>query len=129
MFVSHSKFTDTMASANIDRKAATPVQAPAPKQQPQQQQYQQTEAEQPAFNPAAIREFTPSTQPSQNGAPSDATNQYDPFSMSAVNQAIPSTPYNPYANDQNNLGGSTAPFFSGQSGYAAPAQPVSFARP
>lgn len=66
--------------------------------------------------------------PSQNGSSSDTSNPYDPFSMSAVNQAMPSTQYNPYANDQNNLGGSTAPFFPGQSGYAAPAQPVSVAQ-
>ncbi|QUC21824.1 uncharacterized protein UV8b_06065 [Ustilaginoidea virens] len=79
------------------------------------------------FNPAAIREFTPgfdlNAQTASNGASHDAALNYDPFSMSAVGQNLPSAPYNPYT-DEHAIPGAGAGFYPGSSAYAAPLQPL-----
>jgi len=48
--------------------------------------------------------------------------------MTAVAQAIPTAQYNPYLEDANGIGSSTAAYYQPQATYAAPAQPVSAAR-
>lgn len=64
-----------------------------------------------------------------NGAGADSQLPYDPFSMSAVGQAIPTTQYNPYLEETNNLANNGATYFPSQPTYTAPAQPVSFTPP
>ncbi|RDW80233.1 hypothetical protein BP6252_04871 [Coleophoma cylindrospora] len=89
----------------------------------------QIEAEPTTFNPAQAREFTPqnydvSQQLSTNGA-ADAQ-VFDPFAMAAVAQAIPSTPYNPYLEENNQLGANGAGYYQGQASYAASIQPLQY---
>ncbi|CAI4218261.1 unnamed protein product [Parascedosporium putredinis] len=57
-------------------------------------------------NPAAIPEFTPQNYGLSNNATTSASAQeanltYDAFSMGAVGQAMPTTAFNPYAEDHN----------------------------
>lgn len=82
-----------------------------------------------AFNPAAIREFTPQNfdLASTNGAsPDSGLQSYDPFTMSSMGQALPAAQFNPYANDHNHMAaGHGSAYYQGQAGYAAPLQPVS----
>src|SRR4051812_26779272 len=88
-----------------------------------------TEADQAQFNPASVREFTPSQNydlATANGtATPDSGSVYDPFTMAAVGHALPAAQYNPYANDQSNLAGhGSAAYYQGQASYSAPLQPV-----
>uniref|UniRef100_A0A8H7TVJ1 PAN2-PAN3 deadenylation complex subunit PAN3 n=1 Tax=Bionectria ochroleuca TaxID=29856 RepID=A0A8H7TVJ1_BIOOC len=80
------------------------------------------------FNPAAIREFTPSfelnSSVTSNGSTQDASVSYDPFAMSTVGQALPATPYNPYADDHAALSSAGAAFFQPQGAFATPLQPL-----
>jgi PAB-dependent poly(A)-specific ribonuclease subunit 3 len=46
--------------------------------------------------------------------------------MSSVAQAMPPTPYNPYLEDTSSLANNGAAYYTAQSTYTAPAQPVSF---
>lgn len=83
------------------------------------------------FNPAAIREFTPTFDPSvpatsANGAGHDVPVQFDPFAMSSVGQALPTTQFNPYADDHTGMGGGGAPFFANQAAFATPMQPLQY---
>lgn len=48
---------------------------------------------------------------------------FDPFSMSAVSQAVPSAQYNPYLEDNSSMGAGAA-YFQAQSAYAPSVQPV-----
>ncbi|KAK7973407.1 hypothetical protein PG996_007634 [Apiospora saccharicola] len=91
------------------------------------------DAEGPIFNPAAIREFTPTqnydlnTATATNGTATDSSNVYDPFSMSGINQSIPAAQFNPYAEDPTGgmAGGGTS-FYPAQGTYAAPIQPLQY---
>lgn len=83
------------------------------------------------FNPAQIREFTPqnyeySQAVAANGAGADSQLPYDPFPMSAVGQAMPTTQYNPYLEETSNLANNGAAFFPSQPAYTAPAQPLQY---
>lgn len=61
----------------------------------------------------------------------DATLNYDAFAMSAVGQALPTTPYNPYADEHNAAAAAAAaamgaanPAFFQQNTFATHTQPV-----
>ncbi|PHH82707.1 hypothetical protein CDD82_5062 [Ophiocordyceps australis] len=79
------------------------------------------------FNPAAIREFTPSFDTSShitaNGSSHDGSLPYDAFTMAAVGQSLPTTSFNPYADDHATLGTNSS-YFPPQSQFAAPLQPL-----
>ena len=50
---------------------------------------------------------------------------YDPFTMASVNQSLPQTPFNPYAEEHAAaLGGAGGAFFASQGAFAAPLQPL-----
>jgi hypothetical protein len=51
---------------------------------------------------------------------------FDGYSSPSVSTTLTSaTPYNPYANDANNMAATAnAAFYQGQAGYSAPFQPV-----
>lgn len=61
-----------------------------------------------------------------NGTASDTGLSFDPFTMPNVGQALPATPFNPYADDPTGLAGSSAAYFQHQNAYTAPLQPVRF---
>ncbi|KAI1417191.1 hypothetical protein F5Y13DRAFT_152224 [Hypoxylon sp. FL1857] len=61
-----------------------------------------------------------------NGAADGAALGYDPFTMSSVNQALPSAQYNPYAEDHNALAGAGASYYTPQNSYTAPSQPLQY---
>jgi hypothetical protein len=62
---------------------------------------------------------------STDGAGSESHVAYDPFQMSTVAQAIPNTTqYNPYLDDNTNLGTNGAAYFQTPSAFIAPGQPV-----
>ncbi|KAF7544655.1 hypothetical protein G7046_g9741 [Stylonectria norvegica] len=95
------------------------------------------------FNPAAIREFTPtfdlgssvsipdslhalprsSFQSTPNGAAQDAAVSYDPFSMPSVSQ-VATPQFNPYADDHAAIGGHGASYFPSQNAFSTPLQPL-----
>ncbi|KAI5463994.1 hypothetical protein BGZ63DRAFT_400979 [Mariannaea sp. PMI_226] len=80
-----------------------------------------------SFNPAAIREFTPTFDlnpaPSPNGTAQDASVSFDPFSMSSVSQGLPTPQFNPYADDHGALGHGTS-YFQAQGAFPTPLQPL-----
>ncbi|CZS96504.1 related to poly(A)-specific ribonuclease [Rhynchosporium agropyri] len=89
-----------------------------------------SDAEPATFNPAAIKEFTPQNYDLShsllaNGATPDAQTTYDPFSMQTMNQAMPTTPYNPYL-EENNVQTNPAGYFQNQTAFASPAQPLQY---
>ncbi|KAI5921752.1 hypothetical protein F4810DRAFT_321025 [Camillea tinctor] len=51
---------------------------------------------------------------------------YDPFTMPSVSQALPSTPFNPYAEDHNPLAGAGSSYFATQNTFSAPSQPLQY---
>ncbi|KAI1203552.1 hypothetical protein F5X97DRAFT_283382 [Nemania serpens] len=59
-----------------------------------------------------------------NGS-SDNSLGFDPF-MSNVSQGLPSTPYNPYAEEHNPLAGAGASYYGGQNTYSASSQPLQY---
>ncbi|KAF4421145.1 PAN2-PAN3 deadenylation complex subunit PAN3 [Colletotrichum fructicola] len=92
---------------------------------------QENETSSTVFNPATLREFTPqnfelSTGITANGAASDTGINYDPFTMTSVAQALPTTQFNPYADDPTGLVGSNAAFFQHQNAYTGPLQPLQY---
>ncbi|EGY20692.1 PAB-dependent poly(A)-specific ribonuclease subunit PAN3 [Verticillium dahliae VdLs.17] len=89
-----------------------------------------TESSALLFNPAKFQEFTPqnfelSPNVSTNGAASDAGLTFDAFSMANLNQGLPQTPFNPYAEDPTALA-STGAFFQQQNPFAAHTQPLQY---
>ncbi|KAL6893312.1 hypothetical protein GGI43DRAFT_412807 [Trichoderma evansii] len=87
------------------------------------------DTEAPAFNPASIREFTPSfdlssTAAATNGTSHDGAISYDPFVL--PNQSMVTTPYNPYADDHGAMTGAASTYFAAQNAYAAPSQPLQY---
>ncbi|KAL3422743.1 pab-dependent poly -specific ribonuclease subunit pan3 [Phlyctema vagabunda] len=91
----------------------------------------QLDGEPLTFNPAQAREFTPqsydiSQKVSTNGASSDGQMSFDPFSLSAVNSALPTPQYNPYLEENNPLANAGAGYYAGQAGYTASAQPIQY---
>ncbi|RNJ60878.1 PAB-dependent poly(A)-specific ribonuclease subunit 3 [Verticillium nonalfalfae] len=89
-----------------------------------------TESSASLFNPAKFQEFTPqnfelSPNVSTNGAASDAGLTFDAFSMANLNQGLPQTPFNPYAEDPTALA-STGAFFQQQNPFAAHTQPLQY---
>ncbi|KAI5867682.1 putative poly(A)-binding protein-dependent poly(A) ribonuclease [Durotheca rogersii] len=46
--------------------------------------------------------------------------------MPSVSQALPSTQYNPYAEEHNALAGASAPYFSAPNSYTTPSQPLQY---
>lgn len=90
----------------------------------------QPEPEAATFNPAQIREFTPSNYDlsqavSSNGTTPDPAS-YDPFSMAAVAQAMPTTQFNPYLDDTSNIANNGSAYYQTQPTYTAPAQPLQY---
>lgn len=63
----------------------------------------------------------------------DATLSYDAFAMSAVGQAMPTTPYNPYADDHAAAAaaamGAANPAFFSQNAFATHTPPVCITDP
>lgn len=94
----------------------------------------QLDAEPATFNPAAIREFTPSQSYDlsqqtviQNGTASDAQVSFDPFQMAPLAQAMPTAAqYNPYLEDATNIASNGAAYYQSQTTFAAPAQPLQY---
>ncbi|KYK57019.1 PAB-dependent poly-specific ribonuclease subunit PAN3 [Drechmeria coniospora] len=104
------------------------------------------DSEAAVFNPAAIREFTPSLDvasqvsaspphpvplpltPSQagvNGSTQDGgAVSFDPFAMAAVGQSLPAAQYNPYADDHAMAAAGAASFFPHQAPFTTPLQPL-----
>ncbi|KAG8406334.1 PAB-dependent poly(A)-specific ribonuclease subunit 3, variant 2 [Metarhizium acridum] len=80
------------------------------------------------FNPAAIREFTPSfelnSQGVSNGSNQDGPVNFDPFVMASVGQSLSSAHYNPYADDHGAMAGAAGGFYQPTGAYAAPLQPL-----
>ncbi|KAH7409661.1 PAB-dependent poly(A)-specific ribonuclease subunit PAN3 [Cadophora sp. MPI-SDFR-AT-0126] len=88
------------------------------------------DAEPAMFNPATIKEFTPQNYDLShgllaNGAAPEAQTSYDPFSMQAINQAMPAAPYNPYL-EENNISTNAAGYFQTQAAFSSPAQPLQY---
>ncbi|KAI0162252.1 hypothetical protein GGR57DRAFT_317207 [Xylariaceae sp. FL1272] len=78
------------------------------------------------FKSAAFTDFTQNhynldSSSGLNGT-ADSSLGFDPF-MSSVTQTLPSTPYNPYADDHNALAAAGASYYAPQSAYA-PTQPL-----
>ncbi|CAM1501597.1 Fc.00g035810.m01.CDS01 [Cosmosporella sp. VM-42] len=86
------------------------------------------ENEPATFNPATFREFTPTfditPSATTNGSSQDGGVSFDPFSMSSVSQTLPSTPFNPYAEDHGAIGAPTSNYFQAQGAFNAPLQPL-----
>ncbi|KAL7947841.1 hypothetical protein V8C42DRAFT_315844 [Trichoderma barbatum] len=86
------------------------------------------DTEAPMFNPASIREFTPSfdlsssSAVSTNGASQDGAVTYDPFGL--PNQGMATPQFNPYAEDHNTMTGAQSTYFQPQNAFAAPLQPL-----
>ncbi|ORY67440.1 PAB-dependent poly(A)-specific ribonuclease subunit PAN3 [Pseudomassariella vexata] len=88
------------------------------------------------FNPAAIREFTPQVPQNYdlhatgttNGVTPEASGSvHDPFfAMSSMAQTLPAAQYNPYAEDQNHLAAAGGSYYTSQTGYTAPMQPLQY---
>lgn len=83
------------------------------------------------YKSAPFPDFAPqnydlNTATATNGSADSGSLSYDPFTMSAVNQALPSAQYNPYAEDHNALAGAGAPYYAAQNSYAAPSQPLQY---
>ncbi|XXH05769.1 U6 snRNP-associated protein Lsm7 [Hypoxylon texense] len=83
------------------------------------------------YKSAPFPEFAPqnydlNTATTTNGSTDSGSLGFDPFSMSTVSQALPSTPYNPYAEDHNALAGAGAPYYTAQNSYTAPSQPLQY---
>ncbi|KAH7176685.1 hypothetical protein EDB81DRAFT_48462 [Dactylonectria macrodidyma] len=81
-----------------------------------------------AFNPAAIREFTPTfdinAAATTNGSAQDGTVSFDPFSMSSVSQGLPTPQFNPYADDHGGLGPHGSNYFQAQGAFPTSLQPL-----
>ncbi|ODA78926.1 hypothetical protein RJ55_04516 [Drechmeria coniospora] len=87
------------------------------------------DSEAAVFNPAAIREFTPSldvaSQAGVNGSTQDGgAVSFDPFAMAAVGQSLPAAQYNPYADDHAMAAAGAASFFPHQAPFTTPLQPL-----
>ncbi|OAR02084.1 hypothetical protein LLEC1_05010 [Akanthomyces lecanii] len=83
------------------------------------------------FNPAAIREFTPSFDASAsattaNGGTPDGPVSFDPFNMGAVAQGLPAAQFNPYAENHGGLSGAAQQFYQGAGAFSAPLQPLQY---
>ncbi|KAI1378921.1 hypothetical protein F4677DRAFT_409977 [Hypoxylon crocopeplum] len=78
------------------------------------------------FGDFGSQNYDLNTSTATNGSADNASLGYDPFTMSSVNQALPSTQYNPYAEDHNALAGAGASYFAAQNSYAAPSQPLQY---
>ncbi|KAI1475745.1 hypothetical protein K445DRAFT_65519 [Daldinia sp. EC12] len=83
------------------------------------------------FKSAPFPDFAPqnydlNTATTTNGSTDGGSLGYDPFTMSSVNQALPSAQYNPYADDHNALAGAGAPYYAAQNSYTAPTQPLQY---
>ncbi|KAI1766100.1 hypothetical protein GGR53DRAFT_232849 [Hypoxylon sp. FL1150] len=83
------------------------------------------------YKSAPFPEFAPqnydlNTATATNGSADNGSLGYDPFSMSTVSQALPSTQYNPYAEDHNALAGAGAPYYTAQNSYTPPSQPLQY---
>ncbi|KAI1339267.1 hypothetical protein F5Y15DRAFT_83515 [Xylariaceae sp. FL0016] len=71
-------------------------------------------------------QITDQIQTTVNGSTDSSSLGYDPFTMSNVTQALQSSQYNPYAEDHNPLAGTGTPFYSPQTAYSAPSQPLQY---
>ncbi|KAI1212791.1 uncharacterized protein F4807DRAFT_414463 [Annulohypoxylon truncatum] len=83
------------------------------------------------YKSAPFADFAPqnydlNTATATNGSTDSGSLSYDPFTMSAVNQALPTAPYNPYAEDHSALAGAGAPYYAAQTSYTAPSQPLQY---
>ncbi|KAI1851981.1 hypothetical protein JX266_002834 [Neoarthrinium moseri] len=83
---------------------------------------------------AGVRDFTPQAQnydlnttSATNGVASDSSaGIYDAFTMATMGQALPTTQYNPYAEDHTSMAGVATPFYQAQGAYAAAIQPLQY---
>jgi PAB-dependent poly(A)-specific ribonuclease subunit 3 len=86
------------------------------------------------LNPAVVREFTPQTQnydlntaAATNGIGGDSSGGlYDAYAMAGMNQALPASQYNPYAEDHNSIAAAGASYYPTQGVYTAPMQPLQY---
>ena len=58
-----------------------------------------------------------SKQAAANGSTLDSQSLYDPFTMSATNQTVPTAQYNPYLEDSNNIASSGNAYYTTQPTY------------
>lgn len=80
------------------------------------------------FNPAAIREFTPTydinTATTTNGSSQDGAVSFDPFTIPSVNPGMTTPQFNPYADDHAAMGGHGTGYFQAQNAFTTPLQPL-----
>ncbi|KAK9777275.1 putative PAN2-PAN3 deadenylation complex subunit PAN3 [Seiridium cardinale] len=114
--------SQTLNAAPFTPKAASNSTTPAIPQ----------DAEASFLNPAGVREFTPQAQnydlntaSATNGMAGDSSSAlFDPYAMAGMNQALPTTQYNPYAEDPTSMAGAGAPYYQPQGVFTAPLQPL-----
>lgn len=121
-----TKGSEGDTSSSRGSPAATPSVTPHP---PEVEILSVTTTPSAFSNVGSIREFTPQNYDiGTNGVATvqDAGLNYDPFTLGPVASALPTPQYNPYANDHAGLVSHGGAFYpGGQSGFAAPLQPVS----
>ncbi|KAI1108848.1 hypothetical protein F5Y14DRAFT_445146 [Nemania sp. NC0429] len=81
------------------------------------------------FKPTQFPDFGQNNYDLNTADPANGTSDnslgFDPF-MSNVPQGLPSTPYNPYAEEHNPLAGAGASYYGGQNTYSTPSQPLQY---
>lgn len=87
------------------------------------------------INPAAIREFTPQAQnydlntaSATNGLSGDTSSEtYNTsYSMASMSQVLPTTQFNPYAEDHNSMSAAGGSYYPTQAVYTAQLQPLQY---
>ncbi|RYO83540.1 hypothetical protein DL764_009447 [Monosporascus ibericus] len=78
------------------------------------------------FSDFAPQNYDLNTGSAANGSADSSSLGYDPFTMSNVGHTLPTTAYNPYAEDHANITAGAAPYYAAQSAYTTPLQPLNY---
>ncbi|RYP44893.1 hypothetical protein DL768_008698 [Monosporascus sp. mg162] len=78
------------------------------------------------FSDFAPQNYDLNTGSAANGSTDSSSLGYDPFTMSNVGHTLPTTGYNPYAEDHTNIAAGPAPYYAAQSAYTTPLQPLNY---
>ncbi|RYP57868.1 hypothetical protein DL770_010561 [Monosporascus sp. CRB-9-2] len=78
------------------------------------------------FSDFAPQNYDLNTGSAANGSTDSSSLGYDPFTMSNVGHTLPTTGYNPYAEDHTNMAAGAAPYYAAQSAYTTPLQPLNY---
>ncbi|RYP61324.1 hypothetical protein DL771_010163 [Monosporascus sp. 5C6A] len=78
------------------------------------------------FSDFAPQNYDLNTASAANGSTDSSSLGYDPFTMSNVGHTLPTTGYNPYAEDHTNIAAGAAPYYAAQSAYTTPLQPLNY---